>query len=113
MQEKLFSYGTLQQADVQLRLFGKTVTSNADSLLGYRVQTIKITDAAFLSGGESAIQKTLIYTGNSNDQLQGELLHVSKEELHIVDQYEPAGYKREKVMLQSGSEAWVYLANPE
>jgi hypothetical protein len=35
---------------------------------------------------------------------------ISKEELLLADNYETDDYKRIKVKLQSGKEAWVYVA---
>src|SRR5688500_3830955 len=47
MTEYLFSYGTLQQADVQTRLFGRLLQGEPDTLPGYRVVPIEIRDEAF------------------------------------------------------------------
>ena len=39
---KLFSYGTLQQEDVQLATFGRRLTGVSDALVGYR-ELVQIT----------------------------------------------------------------------
>lgn len=39
---KLFSYGTLQYESVQLSTFGRKLSGAADSLLGYKLEKIKI-----------------------------------------------------------------------
>ena len=110
MPEFIFSYGTLQNEKVQQALFGRTVPLLTDNLPGYKSIAIEITDSAFLSKGESPYQHTLVESGNSNDIIQGSVLEITREELLIIDSYEPANYKRIKVMLQSGKEAWIYVA---
>ena len=40
----LFSYGTLQQRDVQLANYGRKLIGQADALIGYRLDTIIIAD---------------------------------------------------------------------
>ncbi len=110
MPEFIFSYGTLQNEKVQQALFGRTVPLQADNLIGYKSVTIEITDSAFLSKGESPYQHTLVKSGNPNDIIRGSVLEITREELLIIDSYEPVNYKRIKVMLQSGKEAWIYVA---
>lgn len=41
---RLFSYGTLRQANVQNELFGRSVPTVEDELLGYRLEWLTITD---------------------------------------------------------------------
>jgi hypothetical protein len=41
---KLFSYGTLQQEDVQLATFGRRLTGVSDALVGYRQSMVAIQD---------------------------------------------------------------------
>ena len=43
---KLFSYGTLQQENVQLATFGRTLVGSKDQLIGYQLGKIDITDDA-------------------------------------------------------------------
>jgi hypothetical protein len=40
----LFSYGTLQQDEVQLSSFGRLLEGQADAMVGYRQSLIEITD---------------------------------------------------------------------
>jgi len=109
MPEFIFSYGTLQNEKVQQALFGRMVPLQADNLMGYKSIAIEITDSAFLSKGESPYQHTLVKSGNPNDIIQGSVLEITNEELLITDSYEPGNYKRIKIMLQSGKEAWIYV----
>ncbi|HEY6504650.1 MAG TPA: gamma-glutamylcyclotransferase family protein [Chitinophagaceae bacterium] len=109
--EYLFSYGTLQQEKTQLELFGRILKGSADTLAGYRVSTIEITDISFLSRGEQKLQQTVILSDDKNDAIKGTVFEVTKEELLLADKYEPAGYTRLKVRLASGKEAWIYRAD--
>ena len=38
------------------------------------------------------------------------VFEITVEELLHADKYEPANYKRIKVKLESGKEAWIYVA---
>ena len=109
MNEYLFSYGTLQKEKVQSDLFGRILKGTLDTLQGYKISTVEITDETFLSKGEEKFQKTLVATGNSSDSIEGTVFEITREELLHADSYEPANYKRKKVTLRSGKAAWVYL----
>jgi Gamma-glutamyl cyclotransferase, AIG2-like len=108
MAEYLFSYGTLQKEKTQFNLFGRLLKGFKDVLTGYKLSPIEITDEKFLAKGEGKNQLTVIATNNPADRIEGTALEVTKEELLFADKYEPANYKRMKVLLQSGTEAWIY-----
>src|SRR5215510_10570524 len=105
MPEYIFSYGTLQKENVQLELFRRVLTGTRDILKGYAIVAIEITDASFLARGEDAQQRTLVCSKNESDSVEGIAFEMSAEELHEADKYEPANYKRIKVVLASGKEA--------
>ena len=111
MTEFLFSYGTLQKEKVQLDLFGRILPSQPDVLNGYKILTIEIDDNAFLSKGEEKYQKTVAASNNNADSIAGVVLEVTAEELAAADRYEPRNYRRLKVVLESGTEAWLYIAD--
>ena len=111
MAEYLFSYGTLQKDDVQLKLFGRRLTSQPDRLAGYKTIPVEISDRQFLSKGEQKIQLTVIFSNNTHDIIQGAALELSEAELLIADAYEPENYKRIAVTLESGKQAWIYAAS--
>ena len=46
MSQALFSYGTLRQPDVQLANYGRLLAGEADTLRGYRLIPVEITDPA-------------------------------------------------------------------
>jgi gamma-glutamylcyclotransferase (GGCT)/AIG2-like uncharacterized protein YtfP len=108
MSENLFSYGTLQRDDVQLALFGRLLNGTKDVLNDYQITSIEITDESFLAKGEDKIQRTLV--PSKNDSVEGTVFEISEEELLLSDTYEPDNYQRVKVILQSGTETWIYLA---
>jgi gamma-glutamylcyclotransferase (GGCT)/AIG2-like uncharacterized protein YtfP len=110
MSEWLFSYGTLQKEKTQLELFGRSMRGHKDILTGYKITTIEITDPSFLSKGEDKYQRTLTASGNIHDAIEGTVLELTPEELSLADRYEPENYKRSRVTLQSGKQAWIYLA---
>lgn len=107
MSEYLFSYGTLQKAEVQLQLFGRLLDGEKDSLTGYKTSEVKIRDDDFLSRGEQSTQLTIV--ASDGDKIDGTVFEVSAEELAHADKYEPAEYSRVEVTLASGKRAWVYL----
>ena len=107
--ENLFSYGTLKLEDVQLETFGRKLHSQPDALRGYKLVMITITDDAFVVKSGAANHRTLQFTGNSSDVVEGAVLHVTQKELEQADTYEPEGYTRVRVQLRSGTSAWVFI----
>lgn len=110
MKEYLFSYGTLQKDAVQLKLFGRLFTGTKDILKGYKVSSIEIKDQSFLTKGEQRMQLTAVNTGDQSNSIEGTVFEVSEEELLLADKYEPVEYTRVRVKLESGKQAWVYMA---
>ena len=107
--ERLFSYGTLQTLSVQLSAFGRKLTGNPDTLVGYRLRMIQITDQEFVTTSGAEYHRNLEFTGSTSDLVGGTVFSVTQQELEQADTYEPDGYKRVRVTLRSGTEAWVYL----
>lgn len=105
----LFSYGTLQQADVQIELFGRRLDGEPDALTGFVVGTLQITDEAVvaLSGEEVHL---VLRRGRSGDRIAGMALAVTNAELIAADDYETDDYRRITATLESGREAFVYVA---
>ncbi len=110
MKENLFSYGTLQKKNVQLELFGRLLNGTKDFLKGYKLSSIEIKDESFLSKGEQKYQLTAILSKDNTDIIEGIVFEISEEELLLADKHEPDNYKRVKIVLQSGKEAWIYIA---
>src|ERR1043165_2756721 len=107
----LFSYGTLQQPDVQRSTFGRLLDGHADELLGFVEDVFTIDDPAFVATSGKARHAIVRYTGNDADRVRGTVFEVSDGELALSDNYEPAGYLRVSALLASGKRAWVYAAH--
>lgn len=107
--EKLFSYGTLCYEEVQLSTFGRKLIGQNDTLEGYKLSQIQITDPDVVATSGKTIHPILIATGNKNDKVDGMVFDVTLKELEAADQYEVSDYKRVKAMLGSGILSWVYV----
>jgi gamma-glutamylcyclotransferase (GGCT)/AIG2-like uncharacterized protein YtfP len=110
IREYLFSYGTLQHQEVQKHLFGRILQGAPDTLRGYTLSHIIIRDETFST---KAIQESYLIatvSANPEDAIAGYVFTLSAPELSAADSYEPREYKRIKVSLESGMEAWVYVA---
>lgn len=108
----LFSYGTLQQADVQIELFGRLLDGEADILTGFVVGTLQITDEAVVALSGEAVHLVL-RRGGVDERIAGVALAVTDAELIAADAYEAEDYRRIIVTLESGREAFVYVAAEE
>lgn len=109
MTQRVFSYGTLRQPDVQVALFGREVTTLPDTLAGWRLDWLTITDPDVIatSGSDS---HPILRRGTPTDSVDGAVLVIEDGELVAVDDYEVADYTRIEVALTSGVLAWVYVA---
>tara|TARA_B100001250_G_C19797224_1_gene789341 strand:+ start:1347 stop:1682 length:336 start_codon:yes stop_codon:yes gene_type:complete len=107
--EYLFSYGTLQQKNVQLESFGRTLEGSKDVLQKYIVKELEITDEHVLRLSNKKFHPILFFTNNEEDEVKGTLFKVTSAELLKADDYEVDDYERRKVMLKSGTKSWIYL----
>ena len=110
MTHRVFSYGTLRQAEVQAALFGRAVPTTADALPGYRLEWLVITDPAVIATSGSD-RHPILRLGADGDSVDGACLELSDEDLARADAYEVDDYVRVAVRLASGTEAWVYVAS--
>ena len=108
--ELLFSYGTLQQEDVQLASFGRRLSGRADALVGWRQEMVEITDPDVLTKSGKALHPILI-PGRKDDSVAGTVFEITAEELTAADRYEVSDYKRVAASLKSGLTAWVYVGS--
>ncbi|WP_170288196.1 GNAT family N-acetyltransferase [Marilutibacter maris] len=109
-EESLFVYGTLQDAQVQRRLFGRTLSGSADALPGYRLDWLELrAPAAVATSG--ILRHPIIHASSANgDRVAGMRLQLSAVELAHADAYEGDDYRRVRVTLASGAQAWAYAA---
>lgn len=101
--EHLFTYGTLQEKQVQLDVFGHLMEGHPDGLLGFK----KLENAVY---GQFPV---VIQTQDAKDKVKGTVYTLSLTDLEKADEYETEVYKREKFPLESGLEAWVYIENSQ
>jgi hypothetical protein len=110
--ERLFSYGTLRNADVQLATFGRLLDGAPDAIVGFRQETHEVSDAKFLARGGNRLQLIVVCSGNAADRVPGSAYMLTASELAAADAYEPQDYRRIETVLASGARAWVY-ARPD
>ena len=96
----LFTYGTLQERDVQLGVFSRPLTGFEDDLPLYIISDTMVAD----------LYPTLHYTGQKEDIIKGRVYTLSHQELQKADIYEGEAYERIQIQLASGKKAWAYIA---
>jgi gamma-glutamylcyclotransferase (GGCT)/AIG2-like uncharacterized protein YtfP len=109
MTQLLFSYGTLQQRDVQLATFGRELHGTAEQLVGFRQSMVKIEDPEVVKTSGKTHHPIVKQTGVAEDRVAGTVFEVTDEELANADKYEVSDYKRVSATLPSGRTAWVYV----
>jgi gamma-glutamylcyclotransferase (GGCT)/AIG2-like uncharacterized protein YtfP len=109
---RLFSYGTLQQREVQLANYGRELEGEADTLVGYSLGQVEIDDPDVVSVSGKAIHKIALPSGDPSDRIAGMVYLLTPEELDASDAYETKAYVRAEVALESGRRAFVYVAAP-
>jgi gamma-glutamylcyclotransferase (GGCT)/AIG2-like uncharacterized protein YtfP len=105
----LFSYGTLQQDDVQLASFGRLLEGQDDAMPGYRQSLIEIRDPEVIKTSGKRFHPIVEPSDNPGDEVKGRVFCITDAELKAADEYEVADYKRILVRLRSGNQAWVYV----
>lgn len=109
----LFSYGTLQNQDVQLKTFDRVLEGEKDQLPGYKLDMVEICDCNVVELSGKTHHPVAIRTGNENDKVSGVVFKITTQELMQSDCYEVNAYKRVKRVMESGKKAWVYVDNDE
>jgi len=98
----LFSYGTLQQDDVQLATFGRLLQGHHDELPGFT-----------LVPAGTMPHANVTFSGTADSRVSGMAFEVTDAELVAADRYEASdAYSRTAVTLASGKRAWVYAHDP-
>lgn len=106
--ERLFSYGTLQQEDVQIATFGRLLATSFDELVGFKQELLEITDPDVLAKSGKRFHPIAVRSGDATDRVAGVLLEITPAELAAADRYEVSDYERVEAQLASGRIAWVY-----
>jgi RimJ/RimL family protein N-acetyltransferase/gamma-glutamylcyclotransferase (GGCT)/AIG2-like uncharacterized protein YtfP len=101
----LFSYGTLQDPDVQLATFGRGLAGAPDTLPGCELATVVLDGTHYANVRRN---------GRSDSLVPGTVFEIDAAGLARADAYEAdAGYRRQVWRLASGKHAWVYLAGAD
>jgi hypothetical protein len=106
----LFSYGTLRQENVQLATFGRRLEGRADALAGFALSPMTIADRAVIAASGAAVHTIARPSGNPADRVPGTVFAITADELEAADRYESGPIVRIRVRLESGAEAFVYVA---
>ncbi|MBD3629817.1 MAG: gamma-glutamylcyclotransferase [Cyclobacterium sp.] len=109
----LFSYGTLGSEKVQLENYGRIVKGKRDTLAGYRLDKIQITESSVLAKSQLEYQPIAIKSENKTDFIEGLLFEITESELVITDHYEVSQYHRIRETVGSGKKAWIYVEKIE
>ena len=83
--ELLFSYGTLQQENVQLANFGRTLNGTKDALRKHTVGEVRITDKKVIKESGKDIHPILRYTDNPRDEVICTVFELTAKELAQTD----------------------------
>jgi gamma-glutamylcyclotransferase (GGCT)/AIG2-like uncharacterized protein YtfP len=106
----LFSYGTLQQENVQLATFGRLLRGATDELRRFAPALVKINDAAVVATSGRTHHANAAFTGDDRSRVTGTVFEITETELANADEYErQASYGRVWVTLASGRQAWIYV----
>lgn len=106
----LFSYGTLQEENVQLSTFGRLLQGQRDELLGFEQSSVKIEDPQLAAASGKTHHANVTFNGRNDSRVSGTVFEITDAELAAADRYEQvAAYKRITAALASGKQAWVYV----
>jgi gamma-glutamylcyclotransferase (GGCT)/AIG2-like uncharacterized protein YtfP len=104
--EQLFSYGTLRSKEIQRQVFNRILIGKPDQLLGHKLKSLQIEEEFGM-----ADYVVVVPSADPSDIIHGVVFDVSNADLAKVDIFESNSYKRVRVKLKSGTEAWIYMEN--
>ena len=105
----LFSYGTLQQPEVQHATYGRLLDGRPDVLAGYRLAPLTISDPEVVALSGAPVHMIACRSGDPADRIAGVVFTITPAELEATDDYEGDAYARVEVRLESGAAAFVYI----
>lgn len=106
----LFSYGSLQEEEVQRSTLGRCLAGQRDELLGFEPAQVRITDPHLVAASGKTHHANVRFNGNPGSRVPGVVFEITHAELASVDRYEAAFlYERVAAVLESGQQAWVYV----
>ena len=106
----LFSYGTLQQEEVQLATFGRRLVGQRDELRGFAPSRVRIEDPGVVAKSGRTHNANVTFNGRADSCVSGTVFEITDAELAAADEYEKlAAYTRIAATLASGRQAWLYV----
>lgn len=106
----MFSYGTLQQGNVQLSTLGRRLNGQRDALPRFEPSFVKIEDPQVVTRTGKTHHANVTFNGNEDSRVPGMVFEITDAELASIDAYEAAAlYERVTAALASGRQAWVYV----
>jgi hypothetical protein len=106
----LFSYGSLQDEDVQLSTFGRRLEGKRDELPGFEPSLVRIEDPEVVAAIGRTHHANVTFKGNDANRVPGTVFEVTDAELVRIDEYEITfSYRRIAAVLVSGRQAWLYV----
>ena len=78
-------------------------------MLGYAQSLVEITDPDVIRTSGSRFHPIVAPSSDPGAAVEGTVFRITEAELAAADAYEVDDYKRVKVRLRSGIEAWVYV----
>lgn len=110
---RLFSYGTLQLEKVQIENYGRLLEGKKDTLFGYKLDKLKITDTEVLKKSGEEFHPIAVKTSSPNDVIEGTVFEITEDELIETDKYEVNDYQRVSETFESGEKAWIYISKSD
>lgn len=99
--ETVFVYGTLRNSKLRKKLSGRDIIPKSpDNLKGYEMSQVS---------DDGQTYPIIVKNDDSEQIIQGELIEITQAELLLFDCYEGPLYRRVKVHLESGENAWTYI----
>jgi Gamma-glutamyl cyclotransferase, AIG2-like len=105
----LFSYGTLQQPEVQRANYGRLLDGTPDVLVGYSLEALAIADPDVVRVSGKAVHTIARFSGDPSARVEGVRFELTEAELAATDEYEVDAYARTEVVLESDVRAFVYV----
>ena len=106
----LFSYGTLQNKNVQIANFGRELVGREDTLPGYARRIVRTDDPKVVAVTGESLLANVEPSPDPGAAVSGVVFEITSDELAAADKYEEiASYHRISVILKSGDRAWVYV----
>ena len=81
----LFSYGTLQQNDVQLSTFGRLLEGHMDELPGFEPSIVRIEDPQLVAASGRTHHANVTFNGRSDSRVSGTVFEITDAELAAAD----------------------------